>query len=189
MNNEVPSPSTLYPSQKKKMPWWAWLLIIGATGLPCIAILAAILFPVFSQARLAAQQSAAMSSAKLLCTSMNMYALDFDDRLPPGSNWETSLAKYLPTNIEIAPKLGKYSENNPRFAMNKSIEGRAISSIKSPGLYVLLFLSKKSEVSSVGGKADIALVKERGIFGFVDGSVRARNPSESNPMVWENANE
>ncbi|MFM9873101.1 MAG: prepilin-type N-terminal cleavage/methylation domain-containing protein, partial [Fimbriimonadaceae bacterium] len=44
-----------------------------------IAILAAILFPVFAQAKVSAKGTAALSNAKQIGTSMFIYSADFDD--------------------------------------------------------------------------------------------------------------
>jgi prepilin-type N-terminal cleavage/methylation domain-containing protein/prepilin-type processing-associated H-X9-DG protein len=47
-----------------------------------IAILAAILFPVFAQARDAARQSTCLNNSKQLGTALMMYAQDYDEALP-----------------------------------------------------------------------------------------------------------
>ena len=47
-----------------------------------IAILAAILFPVFAQARAKARQTACMSNLKNLGTAVLMYTQDYDERFP-----------------------------------------------------------------------------------------------------------
>jgi prepilin-type N-terminal cleavage/methylation domain-containing protein len=47
-----------------------------------IAILAAILFPVFAQAKAAAKKTACLSNGKQLGTAVNIYSADNDDRLP-----------------------------------------------------------------------------------------------------------
>jgi prepilin-type N-terminal cleavage/methylation domain-containing protein len=47
-----------------------------------IAILAAILFPVFAQAREKARQSACISNFRQLGLGMNMYLQDWDETLP-----------------------------------------------------------------------------------------------------------
>ncbi|MBM3495270.1 MAG: prepilin-type N-terminal cleavage/methylation domain-containing protein [Armatimonadetes bacterium] len=57
-----------------------------------IAILAAILFPVFAQAREKARQTACLSNLKQIATGMLMYAQDYDEQLCPwtgGFNWNT----------------------------------------------------------------------------------------------------
>jgi type II secretory pathway pseudopilin PulG len=51
-----------------------------------IAILAAILFPVFARARENARKSTCQSNLKQLGTSMLMYVQDYDERFPAGQN-------------------------------------------------------------------------------------------------------
>lgn len=51
-----------------------------------IAILAAILFPVFAQARAKARQTACLSNMKQLGVALMMYAQDYDERLPGNHN-------------------------------------------------------------------------------------------------------
>jgi prepilin-type N-terminal cleavage/methylation domain-containing protein/prepilin-type processing-associated H-X9-DG protein len=52
-----------------------------------IAILAAILFPVFAQAREAARRTQCKSNLKQLGTAAQMYTQDYDERLMVGVNW------------------------------------------------------------------------------------------------------
>jgi len=57
-----------------------------------IAILAAILFPVFARARRAAMKTSCLNNLKQLGTAVNMYTSDWDDRFPlvsgPGRQFE-----------------------------------------------------------------------------------------------------
>src|SRR5437016_11292612 len=53
-----------------------------------IAILAAILFPVFAQAREKARQSNCISNFKQISFALMMYAQDWDERLPRIRFWE-----------------------------------------------------------------------------------------------------
>ena len=52
-----------------------------------IAILAAILFPVFAQAREKARQTACLNNMKQLGTAFQVYMADYDGRLPGGAPW------------------------------------------------------------------------------------------------------
>jgi len=64
-----------------------------------IAILAAILFPVFAQAREKARQSTCLSNFKQLGTALMMYSDDYDETYPPmiiGRNWDTSTLQTAP---------------------------------------------------------------------------------------------
>src|SRR5712671_1597970 len=54
-----------------------------------IAILAAILFPVFAQARAKARGVSCLSNVRQLVTSMNMYAQDYDEAFP---RWQWDLS-------------------------------------------------------------------------------------------------
>src|SRR5512135_1254151 len=52
-----------------------------------IAILAAILFPVFAQAREKARQTACLSNSKQLSTSIAMYTQDYDETMILAVEW------------------------------------------------------------------------------------------------------
>src|SRR5438270_13311006 len=60
----------------------AFTLIELLVVIAIIAILAAILFPVFAQAREAARQTTCLSNLKQLGTGLTMYAQDHDETLP-----------------------------------------------------------------------------------------------------------
>jgi len=68
----------------------AFTLIELLVVIAIIAILAAILFPVFAQAKLAAKKTAALSSVKQLGLAVTMYIGDSDSEYPlafQGTNW------------------------------------------------------------------------------------------------------
>src|ERR1051326_8501157 len=79
-----------------------------------IAILAALLFPVFAQAREKARQSVCLSSQKQLGSAMAMYMQDYDERFP---NWRTLVAKSVDNpNAKIT-----WVENMQPYCKNKNI--------------------------------------------------------------------
>jgi prepilin-type N-terminal cleavage/methylation domain-containing protein/prepilin-type processing-associated H-X9-DG protein len=61
----------------------AFTLIELLVVIAIIAILAAILFPVFAQAREKARQTSCLSNTKQLVLGIIMYAQDYDETLPP----------------------------------------------------------------------------------------------------------
>lgn len=70
----------------------AFTLIELLVVIAIIAILAAILFPVFAQAKLAAKKTADLSNLKQWATAVNIYTSDSDDVYPitvPGNNGTT----------------------------------------------------------------------------------------------------
>src|SRR5437868_5716587 len=67
----------------------AFTLIELLVAIAIIAILAAILFPVFAQAREKARAIACMSNAKQLGTAAYMYIQDYDEQIVPATNYAT----------------------------------------------------------------------------------------------------
>lgn len=87
-----------------------------------IAILAAILFPVFAKAREKARQTACLSNMKQIGLAMMMYIDDYDERFckvspgPPPYTWFAPLYPYTKNSqILFCPSLrGKSSSGNPQ---------------------------------------------------------------------------
>jgi prepilin-type N-terminal cleavage/methylation domain-containing protein/prepilin-type processing-associated H-X9-DG protein len=68
----------------------AFTLIELLVAIAIIAILAAILFPVFAQARESARKTSCLSNNKQLGTALMMYVQDFDEALPQASYFGAS---------------------------------------------------------------------------------------------------
>src|SRR6478672_9626658 len=71
-----------------------------------IAILAAILFPVFAQAREKARAATCLSNLKQMGVAFAMYAQDYDEKLCPSYFWDgqTATYDYAPTwDVLVAP--------------------------------------------------------------------------------------
>jgi prepilin-type N-terminal cleavage/methylation domain-containing protein/prepilin-type processing-associated H-X9-DG protein len=79
-----------------------------------IAILAAILFPVFAQAREKARQASCLSNQKQLGTAMQMYLQDWDERYPL---WRA----LVPRSAEHPNGLITWVENLQPYSKNKKI--------------------------------------------------------------------
>jgi len=91
-----------------------------------IAILAAILFPVFARAREKAVQTTCLSNVKQLCLGTLMYAEDYDGRLPAvfwkepdgtRHNWVDVVEPYLKNNQIV--KCPNWPEYTYSYALNK----------------------------------------------------------------------
>ena len=100
-----------------------------------IAILAAILFPVFARARAKARQTACMANLKQLGLSFEMYAQDYDEMLPiwgygntsypengPAQgfySWDTSLEPYLKNQQILKCPDNPYNRDARGYAMTR----------------------------------------------------------------------
>src|ERR1043165_5533249 len=100
-----------------------------------IAILAAILFPVFAQARAKARQASCLSNTKQLGLALNMYVQDYDETLPAESfdyNDDTQGICYLvlayTKNMDIwtCPSMRTASSSaEPQKGLNGAIHDQA----------------------------------------------------------------
>ena len=79
----------------------AFTLIELLVVIAIIAILAAILFPVFAQAKTAAKKTSTISNMKQIGTAMLLYVNDYDDTTPP-------LYYYDPNNLQLPTTQGFY---------------------------------------------------------------------------------
>src|SRR5687767_13840559 len=94
---QPPADQPVVPRKSNTVLWV--VLILGIGGLCFVVlILAAILFPVFSQARFAAQNTTCRSSVKQWTVAAIMYAGDFDDRLPKADRWMDAVESYMSGN-------------------------------------------------------------------------------------------
>jgi len=104
-----------------------------------IAILAAILFPVFAKAREKARQSSCLSNVKQLCLAILQYAQDYDERMMPryytGFNWDKQIAPYIKnTQIFMCPSTNAYSYGYAQDYLSWA----ALASFQSPAETVML---------------------------------------------------
>jgi prepilin-type N-terminal cleavage/methylation domain-containing protein/prepilin-type processing-associated H-X9-DG protein len=88
----------------KRLAINAFTLVELLIVIAIIALLAAILFPVFSQARGKALETVCQSNLHQLGLSFDMYCTDYDDIYPPAYNWKTRLQPYIKnTDINKCP--------------------------------------------------------------------------------------
>ena len=100
------------PMEVNRLKTKAFTLIELLVVIAIIAILAAILFPVFAQAKLAAKKTVALSNAKQVALAQYMYMNDYDDHLiksyygfpaAPACAWSTVSGVYYDWRYAIQP--------------------------------------------------------------------------------------
>jgi prepilin-type processing-associated H-X9-DG protein len=132
-----------------------------------LATTAAILFPVFAQARLKAQETSSVSNLKQVALGVLMYTQDYDERLPPMQDLATMKKAIMPyvRNEEVFkdPRTGE------PYRVNPAASRKPDASIAVPAQFVLLYESTPSR----DGKRAVA---------FADGHVKRLDPAE-----WEAA--
>ncbi|MHB9133482.1 MAG: prepilin-type N-terminal cleavage/methylation domain-containing protein [Armatimonadota bacterium] len=107
-----------------------------------IAILAAILFPVFAKAREKSRQTACINNQRQIGIAISMYCQDNQETFfpdPVSSSWATYLKPYNEPSIYDCPtKTGKGSNDAPEYACNQRVFGKAVGDISDSAMGVLL---------------------------------------------------
>ena len=153
-------------------PAGAFTLIELLVFIAIIAILAAILFPVFATAREKARQTACLSNMKQLALGLVQYTQDYDETLPNGANpydygngWAGQLYTYVkstqvyvcPSDTSPLPPMSSYGYNSNCVVPGAAYTGiaggyypvgRSISTFLSPARTVLLFECQNNGGSS-----------------------------------------
>jgi len=126
-----------------------------------IAILAAILFPVFAKAREKARQTSCLSNVKQIGLGFMMYAQDYDETLPPGRVnaglpgdywWYDCLVPYMkntqilncPSKRTIPVGYG-YSYSNIMVDGGSGPRGRSLGEIDAPADALLLTETERTD--------------------------------------------
>jgi prepilin-type N-terminal cleavage/methylation domain-containing protein/prepilin-type processing-associated H-X9-DG protein len=113
-----------------------------------IAILAAILFPVFAQAREKARSSTCLSNQKQIALAFSMYGQDYDETFPfsmvqdPNTKldiwWEDLVTPYIKAGqvggILTCPSA---SSRGHAYSMNQAVAGRSLATVPAPASLVL----------------------------------------------------
>jgi prepilin-type N-terminal cleavage/methylation domain-containing protein/prepilin-type processing-associated H-X9-DG protein len=126
-----------------------------------IAILAAILFPVFAQAREKARQTACLSNMKQVGLGLQLYSQDYDETLPPRNDGVVNFA-----DPGAAPNfLGSllpYTKNNKIFACPsaEATPGDQASTAASDSSYLGNAVVMGRSLTVIPAPADIVYLQE-----------------------------
>ena len=131
-----------------KQQWFTLIELLVVIAI--IAILAAILFPVFARARAKAQQTACLNNVHQIALSFQMYLSDYDQTYPgwngPGSfytepNYWTTLQPYIRnTQVVKCPTDNSSAAEPPQrqsYAMNAELHGIREDRIVHPSQIIL----------------------------------------------------
>lgn len=133
-------PSPAYRSPGKSTSAIVIIAIVGAVGcLPFIAIVAAILFPVFFAARSHAQEAVSMSNLRQLGLGVLQYENDHGNRFPPMDSmdhFKTALGPYL-NSAQIGTLTIEPGANVP-YILNPTLSGTNAANLSNPSATVII---------------------------------------------------
>ncbi len=171
------------PPRQGKGPGFyiAVALCVGCAGLLVLmAVMAAVLFPVFSQARHQAQEISCLSNLKQQGLALRMYTVDYDDVLPRTAVWMDKLAPYTRRDAVFhCPGLSRQGKGPYGYAYNAGLSGKSWGGIAAPESVRTLYDSTQLERSASDKMTSLPVPGRHGSgshrgnnVGFGDGHVK-----------------
>jgi len=140
-----------------------------------IAILAAILFPVFARARENARRSSCQSNEKQIALGFKQYTSDYDEKYPVAdANWPTAINVYTKSvQILRCPSASSGAADAIDYLYNSNLGAKRESVIQASALTVLN-AEKNRTAAEVFATAPSAPMRhfEGSNYAFVDGHVK-----------------
>ncbi len=180
-------------------PW----VIVAAVGGGCLVlclvvgvILAAVLMPVFAQARERARTTSCQSNLKQASTGMLMYSQDYDGKFPLASTWTPGIFPYIKNaSVFRCPSVAPPGQAAPMppfgapittdYGFNAALSGFPQSKIVSPAQLTMLFESANNV--SAGGAQNVAQPGRHNggnNFAYADGHVKWVGDGSLGSLVW-----
>jgi len=146
----------------------AFTLIELLVVIAIIAILAAILFPVFAKAREKARTSSCQSNLKQLAVGMMQYSQDYDEKFPTayvpgpytmatvGCNWAMGIMPYL-KSIQVFRCPSDPSEFASSYLINNwGMNQRALAAIDNPAQMVMVMDGQQGTQGAENNASNVA---------------------------------
>jgi len=176
--------------------------------LAVIALLAAILFPVFAKAREAAERTRCIAQVKQLAAAALMYAANYDHRLPRwyfgtashSYTWDDAIEPLISDRALLVCPSADLTEDRPRsYGLNLLLDGRSLSHVRRPAGTVLLgerypgshidaFLVPPSyDDPATPDNRPEPRHQDAAVFGFADGHAKPLAPeaTEHPENLWD----
>ncbi len=163
------------PMAPKRKPPWVLFIALGACAF-CFVPGAAIIFPVFAQAREAAIKTRIISNVKQAGTALMVYASNFDDRYPPADRWVDLSQKENVNEIVLPDQTGKVAPGTFYHAMNSGLSGLSLAKLEDASQTVATFWSTKPDRNANDKVESVRWSRPRNGFTVVslaDSSARA----------------
>ncbi len=150
-----------------------------------IAIIAAILFPVFQSAKDSAKKSSCLSNIKQISLGILMYLQDYDEKMPHKNQYQELVHPYLKNDkIYRCPKV-KRSSGGQGYALESRLIGKSLYQIKELGKRPMFWDSLNLEKNATDPGIGFATRHNGfGNIGFLDGHARAYSETEGYTLLF-----
>ena len=149
-----------------------------------IAILAAILFPVFTRAREKAYQTTCLSNQRQIATASLIYAQDHDEIFPGTANANSSTVNTIwndlnmPLQVLVCPSEQKYPNG---YGFNGNVTGQPLGNLSDPTIIALTADTQAGSLNMLYSPSDLSRRHAGGtIISYADGHAGFTNVS---PMI------
>ena len=169
--DEVP----IAPQARSNSPWMIIIILLGGCGVlgvAVIAVMAAVLFPVFAQSREAARKAACLSNVKQASMGLQMYCQDYDEKFPPPGQWQAALNPYIKnTRVYVCPSRQELLSG---YAYNSLLDKKSVGDIAAPANAPTIFESNVG-LPNYADQLQSFTVPHIGVgaVGFADGHVKS----------------
>jgi prepilin-type processing-associated H-X9-DG protein len=175
----APPPGYGAPPLKKNNTATVVIIVLAAVfggGIFIVAILAAILFPVFAKVRENARMSVCESNVKQIELGLIQYVQDHNDKYPPSaSGFKAAVFPYLKS--EQIFRCPTDTAGSVDYSMNPKLQGMSLEKLADPSQVVAIYEgSSQTLVFRHEGKA---------VVGFADGHVKALTPAQAQMLRWK----
>jgi prepilin-type processing-associated H-X9-DG protein len=164
-------------------------LVLSMMFFIIVPIMAAILFPVFAQARERARATVCMSHMRQVGAAMRMYAEDYDEHLPRRANWCDAVLPYVRSSGNLPSRrvfgCPNLQDQPSGQAYNARLSGASESRIASPFATAAVF-DASGGWNRAGGAELAARRHNNGLYLlFTDGHVHYLRSLDG--VVWKPA--
>ncbi len=152
------------------------LAVVFGGGIFLIAILAAILFPVFSKARENARLASCNSNVKQIELGLVQYIQDHDERFPPkAAAYKDAVFPYIQSEEVLHCPSDK--DGPVDYSMNTNLQGISLDKISHPAEVVAVYEGRDQKPDfRHDGKA---------VIGYADGRVEEVTEAEAGSLQWK----
>lgn len=177
-----------------KATTWFTLGVVAFCGCNGLGLMAAVLLPVYAQARSAAMKAQSRSNVSMIGTAAAVYSADHNDRLPLAENWQDALSAYqvgAPPVDGSIPKVKAdiyqppYKQKPGSYAFNSSMSGLRLSDVVSPFWTILIFESVREGRNIHGGSEILRREESRFVAGSCDFAPRIIELSDIGQFRWK----
>jgi prepilin-type processing-associated H-X9-DG protein len=182
------APAAPYGQEPRRgMSPWLWAAIgCGVFALLAVpvVIIAAILFPVFAQARERARAGVCVRNVRYLTIAMEMYAQDNDGRLPLAHSWSDGSYRYVKNRMTYHCPSANTPEGASSYAYNSTLNARRLRDLKYPARTPAIFESSANRWNAADPvQSFLPRHQHRGSVAYVDGHAKlATTPGAPLPL-------